>query len=209
LAQFNGYFSCLAGATGAPNADEDFVGMTITDGELGGTQIFTGLDSRFEYQRVFTRNPTDPSSILWGPWGGTERVPATATSGAPETVVAPPGSLPPFYLTAPAISTIGLSGTYDVVGGTLLVLRQGVYTGFVNFESVDSIPFTLAHVEFPQGDSIKTVVLPVGITGASVPLNFWTSGIAQSIRVRIAHDEGTSESLIWRDYSLTRVGDAL
>lgn len=68
LAQYNGFFSAAAGADFAPTADQNYIGQTISDAELGGVQIFYGMETGTRYRRVFTRNPADYSTIVWGNW---------------------------------------------------------------------------------------------------------------------------------------------
>ena len=68
LATYNGFFSAVAGAFGAPNSTEAFVGMTINDATMGGTQTFQGLTTRKTFSRTFTRNPADLASLFWTGW---------------------------------------------------------------------------------------------------------------------------------------------
>lgn len=68
LSTFNGYYSSAPETTNAPPGGEAFVGYVISDAELGGLQVFTGLTTGTEYRRTFTRNPTDPELITWGSW---------------------------------------------------------------------------------------------------------------------------------------------
>lgn len=68
LAQFNGFFSAADGATNAPPVAQHYVGVVISDAELGGVQEFYGMTNGTLYRRVFTRNPGDPDSIIWGLW---------------------------------------------------------------------------------------------------------------------------------------------
>lgn len=68
LATFNGFFSAVTGTTNAPTSGEDYVGVVTSDSELGGAQTFYGLTSGDTYRRVFTRNPSDPTTLYWGAW---------------------------------------------------------------------------------------------------------------------------------------------
>lgn len=68
LATYNGFYSAVEASVNAPNADEAFIGYVVMDDALGGRQVFTGLDTGSEYNRIFLRNPGDPSSITWGAW---------------------------------------------------------------------------------------------------------------------------------------------
>lgn len=70
LATFDGYYSAEAGAANAPTDDQQYVGITTMDAELGGVQVFYGLTDNGVYRRIFTRNPADASAIYWGAWRG-------------------------------------------------------------------------------------------------------------------------------------------
>lgn len=68
LATFNGFFSAEANAMAGPTGDEAHVGFVSSDSELGGVQMFYGVESGTRYRRVFTRKTYAPDSILWGSW---------------------------------------------------------------------------------------------------------------------------------------------
>ena len=68
LATFNGFYSCLATASNAPNATQSHIGFVSSDSEIGGIQMFYGMSDGIARRRIFTRNPADPSSIVWGTW---------------------------------------------------------------------------------------------------------------------------------------------
>jgi hypothetical protein len=68
LATFNGYFAAEAGADNAPTPDQAYVGVTTMDSEIGGAQVFYGMDDGGTYKRIFTRNPADSSAVYWGLW---------------------------------------------------------------------------------------------------------------------------------------------
>ena len=74
LATFNGFFaykfvsSSASTAAGAPNTSHSFVGLVVSDAELGGLQQFSSLGNSARYQRTFLRNPSDASVIYWGSW---------------------------------------------------------------------------------------------------------------------------------------------
>lgn len=65
LASFNGYYSAAQWTPGAPIDSQAFVGYVLSDADLGGVQVFTSLYDGAVYQRVFTRSPSDPSTIDW------------------------------------------------------------------------------------------------------------------------------------------------
>ena len=68
LATFNGFFSAASGATNGPDASQAHLGFISVDDELGGIQMFYGLSDGTARRRMFTRNPADASSIVWGTW---------------------------------------------------------------------------------------------------------------------------------------------
>jgi hypothetical protein len=68
LATYNGYFGADAGAANAPPVEQPYVGITSSDSELGGVQVFYGLVDSTAYRRTFERGPYDPGSIYWSPW---------------------------------------------------------------------------------------------------------------------------------------------
>lgn len=67
LAMYNGFFSAKNGADNAPSSGE-FVGLTISDDSMGGTQQFTRLSDGAEFSRVFHRAAADAQSITWDAW---------------------------------------------------------------------------------------------------------------------------------------------
>lgn len=77
LATYNGYYGSAPGAANAPEATDSYVGITVMDDILGGTQVFTGMVSGNEFKRIFRRNPSDPSSVSFTAW---EEVGAPPTS---------------------------------------------------------------------------------------------------------------------------------
>lgn len=77
LLTVNGFFSSTRAAHGpspdstGPNAGFDttpYVAVVISDAEIGGVQRLTALSTGAEYLRRFSRNVTDPESIMWTPW---------------------------------------------------------------------------------------------------------------------------------------------
>lgn len=68
LAQYNGFFSAVAGTFFAPTPYQPYVGWVSSDAELGGVQVFYGLEDGAVYRRVFNRNPADFATIIWGNW---------------------------------------------------------------------------------------------------------------------------------------------
>ena len=67
LATFNGFFSAEAGAANAPTTGQAYVGWVSADAELGGVQVFVGLENNNTYRRSFRRNPADSQTIYWFP----------------------------------------------------------------------------------------------------------------------------------------------
>lgn len=66
LALHNGYYTSAAGATGAPNAVDAFVGTVVADETRGILQTFTGLTTGIRYTRMLKRHPIDPTYIVPG-----------------------------------------------------------------------------------------------------------------------------------------------
>lgn len=216
LATFNGFFSAIPGALNAPDAAlplaarEPFVGTTSSDSALGGRQTVIGLETAFEYTRIFVRNPSDESSISWGVWHGTERVPASvSSSGAYTDTSVPSGS--PVSLAPPAITTIGASGTYSRSSESINILRPGVYTGVMHVTgfTADELTLTVAQVQHPHFNNIRSVSLgPTPIVPTlTIPLTFWTTGDLQQIRILVMHQAGAPRYVTWRNLTITRIGD--
>lgn len=68
LAQFNGFYSALEGAAHAPTSDQAYMGWVTMDDEIGGIQMFFGMDDGVLHKRIFKRDPADLSTIHWGLW---------------------------------------------------------------------------------------------------------------------------------------------
>lgn len=68
LATYNGFYSSAPGAFNAPVSTGAFVFMVVSDADLGGMQLATRLTTNVQYRRVFTRSPSDPSSLTWTSW---------------------------------------------------------------------------------------------------------------------------------------------
>jgi hypothetical protein len=212
LATFNGYYSAEPGALNAPTTDEAFVGSTVSDQWLGGSQTVTGLTTGYEYSRTFSRNISDPTVLSWSAWQSVERVPASAMANTygttPTRVVV---ATVPTLLTPPSITTLGQAGTYSVGETDIFVLRPGVYTGYISMAGLAGIRLSRIDVSWPKEGGTKTLSIgPVANAALSVivPFTFWSSGSSQEIRVSAAHSETTTQDLTWTDFSITRVGDA-
>lgn len=134
VATFNGYYSALDGALDAP-ASGAFVGYTVMDSELGGTQVFTSLSTGIEYTRIFLRNPSDADFIVYGTWKSSSKVPSTAVNTAAGDMTAIPISTATALTMPPEVSiaTTGID-TFAISGTQLLVQRPGVYSGVIRAE---------------------------------------------------------------------------
>lgn len=80
IAAYNGYYSAELALNGPfPNPGDGrdsgkYVGMVVTDSEIGGYQQFTRVPNMYlndygnVYRREFSRADSDPDYIDWGPW---------------------------------------------------------------------------------------------------------------------------------------------
>lgn len=212
LATFNGYYSAAAGALSAPNDSEAFVGQVVSDAELGGRQIFTGLTSGVEYSRTFTRSPTDPETLGWGVWSG-QRIPVTAQGYTVNQTLVPAAAdtilLPPNLDVVKDPAEIGV---YSVSPAGIRILRQGVYTGMIQV-GANSLSAVVDSVTVRRPDGLTTTQ----ITNLSVPLGptyhypftVWASDENQGFGVSVSHSlPGTGNRMWWR-FTCTRIGDAV
>lgn len=209
LATFNGYYSSLAGADSAPNETEQFVGYVISDAELGGRQVFTGLVSGNTYTRVFTRSPTDPETIGWGSWSG-QRIAPTITGYDRTATFCQPGT--PTVLLPPPVGTVGDSGVYEVSPGGIRVRQQGVYTGHIQVGDYVGGATGNVYVRIPDRDD--TVVLGYLSQDLAptvqIPFTVIATNADTGFAVTFMLDAGSPTSLdIWWRFSCTRVGDAV
>lgn len=211
LATFNGYYASVPGASNAPDAylpeedRESFVGVVISDAELGGRQVFTGLTSGIEYSRTFNRSPTDPETLGWTSWSG-QRIPATVDGNASvETAVTSSWDT---VLVPPTLSAIG-PDVYERNDAGILIRKQGVYTGVVQVGSTTPVTATVV-VARPNGGttlSISQDNVPLG-QSFIVPFTAWCTDDQQGVQVRVIQTSGASHQCWWR-FTCTRVGDAV
>lgn len=211
LATFNGYYSSAPGALNAPNATEAFVGQIISDAEYGGRQVFTGLTSGNEYTRTFTRSPTDPESLGWGPWTG-QRVLPSATSYTGQITEVMHQSMT--ILNAPPLTIIGEAGVYENASVGVRIRKQGVYTGNIHVGSTYGIT-TMANVvvQLPFGATSTYVTYPsqpLG-PGLTIPFTVTTPDGNQGFSIAVYHSLGGPGTLVpfyyW--FQCTRLGDAV
>lgn len=205
LATFNGFFSAAPGAFNAPSPDEAFIGTTVGDSVLGGFQKVTGLVTGFEFTRTFARNLSDPSSLLWGEWRNSERVPASATRRTFAKVTNVSDQSGGTQLYSPEISTLGTEGTYDRGDKDIFVLRSGVYTGFLRVAGPE-IPTKVTAI-WPDQSGTKTTIITPPNGRVSLPFTFWTDATSQEIRVSVSHEGTGDQPFYWDDFAITRVGD--
>jgi hypothetical protein len=180
LATYNGFFAADAGALVAPNSTDQFSGITVSDAELGGTQVFSSLSTGITYRRVFTRSPLDASSVLWGAWAETEmedRIEALEAVNADarlDTLEARPyhplytGMMTFFGTSLSHGNTISGTDTFPVTFPSAPVawgIRAGFVTGASNIivAAVDSVTTTgLRVVLMNAGPSVATFTdLPI------------------------------------------------
>lgn len=209
LATFNGYFSAAVGALNAPNPTEAFIGQTVADEELGGQQVMTGLVSGNEYRRVFNRSPSDPSAIGWGKWTGYRVLPSVHGMTLDKT----PVRIGPRQILSPASDpkyTEGGEDTFLRTNSGVRIMRQGVYTGYVQIGS-DVPVISSVWVHIPYGDSTQMLLNPGEYAGASIwyPLTFWCSDQKQAIAVTASHQTAGDPINFWYRFALTRLGDAV
>lgn len=209
LATFNGYFSSAPGADNAPNGDEAFTGYVVSDAELGGQQVFTGLSSGTEYRRTFTRSVTDSATLGWGAWSGS-RIPATATSGGqiPTTV---PGTSS-MVLTPPTMLITGEPGVFERSDAGITVLKQGVYTGAARFTNSGTYTPTATEEIFfyyPKGGTtvLAAQYLVVGQRTLNIPFTVTVSDTGGGFTLTYNNTSVNPIVARW-DFSCTRVGDA-
>lgn len=209
LATYNGYYSSLVGAENAPNTNENFIGYTVMDSELGGVQVLYGVQSQVEYRRRFTRNPMDAGSIVFGGWLFDERIPAhfqssaagasvPLPSGSEESLVAPTGALSP---------TPGFPAAFSVVGSEVRVLRQGIYSGTVRvFVLTPPGSITLS---LPSTGGPDTIVTESAFLYTTIPFSFRAVNGAGAVSVLAKQSSGTSSAGLWDSIRITRHGDAI
>lgn len=210
LATYNGYYSSLAGAANAPNVEETFVGYTVMDADLGGVQVLYGMQSRVEFRRRFTRNPMDPSSIVFGAWTFDERIPAhfqsstpgasvTIPSGSTEALTAPTGSLSP---------TPGFPASFSVAGAQVRVLRQGIYSGSIRVFCL-SPPVSITLSLPTSSGGADTIVSESAHLYTTIPFSFRVDHGAGAVVVSVRQSSGSTSAAVWDSIRITRLGDAI
>lgn len=211
LATFNGYYASEPGALNAPTPTEAFIGQVVSDATLGGIQTFTGLVSGTEYSRTFTRSPTDPESLGWGPWTGQRILPsATTYTGSITQVVYQQTSI----LTPPPVNMIGEAGVYEVEAAGVRLRKQGVYTGNVHVGTTYGVgAMANVTVQLPVGATTTYVTYPsqpLG-PGLTIPFTVVAADGNQGISVAIYHSLGSAGVAVpfyyW--FQCTRLGDAV
>ncbi len=205
LATFNGYYASLAGPTGAPTGTEAYLGYTVMDAEVGGTQVVTGMTSGIEYKRIFTRNPADPEFVTWGAWvKERDRVAATAESTGPVATSVPDGV--PTDLTMPAIARIGDANPWQVSGARLNITQPGVYTGDV-FVS-DGVALSNLTLTRPSLSGLVTIprlnVSAFGYRSFSFTFTFATTATNQYVSVSVTQTTGAAADVSISSLVLTR-----
>lgn len=209
LATYNGYYSSLVGAKNAPNTNENFIGYTVMDSELGGVQVLYGMQSRVEYRRRFTRNPMDAGSIVFDGWLFDERIPAhfqssvegasvPLPSGSLESLVAPTGALSP---------TPGFPATFSVVGAQVRVLRQGIYSGTVRVFALPE-PASIA-LSLPSSGTPDSFFTESTSLYTTIPFSFRVENGSGAVSVRARQSSGSTTAGIWDSIRITRHGDAI
>lgn len=208
LATFNGYYSSEPGADNAPNETEAFVGQVISDALVGGTQVFTGLESETEYRRTFARSTEDPEALSWSPWRANFRIPPTARGYAEVDTEALTNQ--PTLLVPPNLTVLGAALAFERTEAAINLRLPGVYTGSVQVGDRQSATTATVAVWLPTGNTTEPLTqinVPLAPT-VHIPFTVWATDPAQSISVTVQHSEATLRNLWWR-FSCTRVGDAV
>lgn len=211
LATFNGYFSALAGAYAAPNETDSFVGIVVSDSELGGHQQFTSQETGVIYTRRFQRSPIDPEALAWSPWTERRRIPATLTGDTEVDTRTIHNSAA--LLTPPFISLVGDGvPTYERTATAINVLRQGIYTGHVQVG--DRVSATTNAVTVALYRPLGTTTQPTTVINATmagtlyIPFTVVASDAGQGFYVTVQQQSGGDRDMWWR-IACTRVGDAV
>lgn len=209
LATFNGYYSALPGAIAAPNATEAFVGYVVSDAELGGFQVFTGLVSGNQYTRTFQRSPTDPETIGWGTWTGNRVPPTVVARGRVETYCQP--GVPTILLPPEFPQVTGEAGVYEFSSAGIRIRKPGVYTGVIQVGDYTGTAVADIYPNLPLGtftEQMGQLSVPLAPT-VHIPFTTFVSDAEQGISVTAVLALSTPASLnLWWRFSCTRVGDA-
>lgn len=212
LATFNGYYSSAPGALNAPNATEAFVGYVVSDAELGGRQVLTGLTSGIEYSRSFNRSPVDPEALGWSVWGG-QRIPPTAQGV--DAFATPVLHGATTILLPPLLTTVGDASIYSRSDAGIRILRQGVYTGAIEVAPVGGATSTTSMTmttKQPNGLSIETTTRLYPSLGPtmSVPFTVIAKDDNQGFSAAVLHNAGVNITVYFAmKFYCTRIGDAV
>lgn len=212
LGTFNGYYSSVPGALNAPDAHlpvgqrESFVGYVVSDPELGGRQVFTGLTSGTEYSRTFYRSPTDPEALGWSPWSGQRILPSAEGFDKVDTTVQVNLSV---MLAAPALNVIGEPGIYERSEAGVRINKPGVYTGMIQVGDLAGSTVANLFVYLPRGGT-TTMIGHLNVPLAQtfyIPFTVSATDSNQGFSVVGYHNSAQQRDMWWR-FSCTRLGDA-
>jgi hypothetical protein len=209
LATFNGYYSSVADTPNAPTASEAFIGQVLSDAELGGRQMFTGLTSGIEYTRTFTRSPEDPEAVAWSQWTFRERLVPMAQGLEERDTTLLPSS--PGTLRTPLLTLSGPSGYYERTESGIKITRQGVYTGSIQV-GCRVAGLVLSNLTIYRPDNAGTLArvqtqVPLDAT-VHVPFTCRATDGEQGFTVVALHTQSQPLAVWWR-FSCTRVGDTV
>lgn len=219
LATFNGYFSSISAVNGPQSVsaglDENpYSGFVVSDGEYGGKQVITDLNTLIDYTRIFRRAPTDPNTISWGMWFSSSDAPASAFAFAVVGTSIPSGAgLTP--LNCPTLGGSNWESTYEQAGTSLNILRDGVYTGVLRVKTnLAGGASANVSVTFPKGLSTESRSYAVPYNtwfdqSGMIPFTFVSLQDSASITVSANHTFGGSHSINWEGMDITRVGGAV
>lgn len=225
LATFNGYFSSTSALNGPQSVGGGsdtslYVGFVTMDATYGGKQIITDLNSGLDYTRIFRRAPTDPNTIVWGPWVGSNSPDPTAFASQTVNTSVPVGTtLTP--LNCPVLSGSNWEDTYEQDGTSFNILRDGVYTGVLRFEpGLVSGQTAKLRLVLPQGLSTETrnyeITYNSWLDGSSAPRSgggiAFTFVILQdtaAITASASHSFGFPVNINWIGLDITRTSGVL
>lgn len=209
LATFNGFYSAVSGADNAPTSAEAFIGQVISDAEIGGRQVFTGVGTGIEYSRTFMRSPVDPEALAWSPWISAERLTPMAQGLSERMTNVLTGTAS--TLRAPTLATYGPEGYFERREDGISILKQGVYTGHIQVGvTVAGLVMTNITTYIPDNSitlgTVQTSV-PMDAT-ARIPFTVRATDGLQGFTVVVQHAAGFAVDCWWR-FACTRVGDAV
>lgn len=225
LATFNGYFSSTRALNGprvetaGPDINYDtniYAGFVTMDGEYGGKQIITDLDTYIDYSRVFRRAPSDPNTIVWGSWVSSSSAPPSAFNEGNTVTSVPSGVLT--ALNAPVLNGSNWETTYDPNGTSLDILSDGVYTGVLRiytFTGSSNLNAVTVSVTTPRGLVTETVGYTANINYSPpttacfrTPFTFTSLAETATITVDVQITTGGPYNVYW-GIDITRVGGVL